>query len=104
MLAMSAVRVVTDDQVEAINYYLALFFFICRTPSAVIGSCTFRKFAYVLNPAYEKKMQHPSALHTTHLADMYDETVVETAEMLAARPGKIMLGIDGQRTCADATS
>ena len=40
-------------------------------------------------------MPHSSALRTAHLADMYGETVVETAEMLAARPGKITLGIDG---------
>ena len=62
---------------------------------AVVDSWAFRKFVPVLNPVYEKKIPHSSALHTTHLADMYDETVVETAEMLAARPGKITLGIDG---------
>ena len=51
---MVAVRVVTDDQVEAINYYLTLFVFICSIPFAGIGSRAFRRFVSVPNPAYEK--------------------------------------------------
>ena len=74
---------------------MVLFFFIRRIPFAVINSWAFHKFVSVPNPAYEKKMPHSSALRTAHLADMYDETAVETTEMLAARPGKITLGIDG---------
>ena len=95
--AISAMGIsrVTEEQVTALNHALAMFFFLCRIPFFVLDHWAFRKFIAVLNPAYAARMPHRDALRTTHLVDMYDETVEETAIMLDERPGKRTVGIDG---------
>ena len=86
----------SDAQIAAISYTMAVFFFMCRIPFAVVDNFFFRAFVRALNPAFLKHMPGRRMLTRRYLAEIYDDCVESTAIAMNGKSGKKTCGIDGK--------
>lgn len=89
------VHTLSASQVAAIHFALVTFFFVCRIPFAVIEHWAFVAFVRALAPAYAPALFKRTALATTWVQRLYDETEARTEGLYDAAPGKGTFIIDG---------
>jgi hypothetical protein len=89
------VQVLSPAQIEALHYALAVFFFVCHIPFAVVEHWAFVALVTALAPAYAPHMFKRNSLSRTWLDRLYEETEEKTNSMFERLPGKATLIIDG---------
>lgn len=89
------VQVLSAAQIEALHYALAVFFFVCHMPFAVVEHLAFVALVTALAPAYAPHMFKRNSLSRTWLDRLYEETEEKTNSMFDRLPGKATLIIDG---------
>lgn len=86
----------TAPEANCLMFYLSCFFFACRIPFSVIDNYFFRRFIGAVRPSFSSHLLHRSALQTSQLEKVYEETVENTEALLDSTPGKRTLGLDGK--------
>ncbi|KAK3277297.1 hypothetical protein CYMTET_14685 [Cymbomonas tetramitiformis] len=87
---------ISKAEAMAINFFLYTFFLACRIPFFIVDNYFFRQFIGALRPAYLEVMPHRTALGTTGVDEVYEETLATTAAHLDRVPGRRTLSLDGK--------
>ena len=94
-LSERTVQKLSAAQVDAINFALATFFFICHIPFSVIEHWAFVALIAALCPAYAPFLFKRTALSGNWLDKLYDETEEKMEQKLDDTMGKQTVIIDG---------
>ena len=92
-LSDRVVHKLSTAQIVAIHYSVAVFFFLCRIPFLVVEHWAFLAMIKALNPAYTPFRR--TALSSTWLDNLYNETEEKIEHKMDTLPGKKTVIIDG---------
>ena len=94
-LSRRAFQTLSDAQCEAMMYAVAVFFFVCRIPFAVVQHWAFVAMILALSPAFANHLKKRHCLADTWLPKLYHDTQEKAEARLAKAPGKKTIIIDG---------
>ena len=94
-LSRRAYQTLSGAQCEAMMYAVAVFFFVCRIPFAVVQHWAFVAMIQALSPAFSNYLKKRHCLANTWLPKLYHDTQEKAEARLAKAPGKKTIIIDG---------